>query len=101
MGVGYDTKTLTLAPATAVRLSDLLVTEGYIGNMIGSFLELEDINSLGDVYHGSSSSVSSANGRILTIFTLNAGSPRNAVDPSRIWLISATGGDIGCTFLPM
>lgn len=97
MGVGYNRSTLTLTAATAARLSDLLAAEGYAGSMVGAFLELEDVNSLSDVYIGDSSSVSAANGRLLTIFTRTA---PPAVDPGRFWLISATGGDISCSFEP-
>lgn len=101
MAVGYDAKTLTLAAATAQNLAALLLAEGYGGSMAGSFLELEDVNSLGDVFHGGSSAVSAATGRPLTLYSRQAGSPGNAVDPSRIWLFSTAGGDIGCTFEPM
>lgn len=98
MGQAYDKATLTLAVATAQRLSDLLAAEGYAGSMVGAFLELEDVNSLGDVVHGDSSSVVLATGRTLTIFTRTA---PPAVDPGAIWLFSTGGGDIACTFQPM
>lgn len=98
MGLGYDKSTLTLAAATAQRLSDLLVAEGYSGSMLGAFLELEDVNSLGDVYHGSASTVSATTGRALTIFTRSA---PPCVDPCSIWLFSTAGGDIACTFQPI
>jgi hypothetical protein len=97
MAQAFNRSTLTLAAATAQRLSDLLAAEGYTGSMVGQFLELEDVNSLGDVYVGDSSSVSAANGRVLTIFSRSA---PDVVDPGAIWLISATGGDIACTFVP-
>lgn len=97
MGAAFIRSTLTLTAATAARLSDLLATEGYLGSMVGSYLELEDVNSLGDVYYGDDNTVSSANGRLLTILDRTA---PPAVDPSRIWLKSATGGDISCHFEP-
>lgn len=97
MAVAYDTKTLTLAVATAQNLVAILLAEGYTGSMIGAFLELEDINGLGDVFHGGSSAVSAANGSPLTLYTRTA---PPAVDPARIWLFSTAGGDIRCIFEP-
>lgn len=98
MARGYDTDTLTLAAATPQRLSDLLAAEGFTGSMVGAFLELEDSNSLGDVYHGADASVDAATGRMLTIFSRSA---PPVVDPSRLWLFSTGGGDISCTYEPM
>lgn len=100
MAAGYDKTTLTLAAATAQRLSDLLAAEGYTNSMCGAFLELEDVNSLGDVYHGSSSTLDATNGRSLTIYTRRKEGD-SVVDPSRIFLYSVGGGDIAATFEPI
>lgn len=100
MGLGYDKSTMTLAAATAASLSSLLIVEGYTGSMIGKFMELEDVNSLGDVYHGDNSAVSASTGRILTLFSRTSGSPQQAIDANGIWLFSTAGGDISCTFEP-
>lgn len=97
MAQSFDRQTLTLAAATAERLSDLLAAEGYTGSMVGQFLELEDVSSLGDVVHGDSSAVVLATGRPLTLFSRSA---PETVDPGAIWLFSTGGGDIACTFVP-
>lgn len=100
MGLGYDKSTLTLAAATAQCLATLLIAEGYTGSMIGKFLELEDVNSLGDVYHGDNTSVGATTGRILTLYSRTSGSPQQAVDANGVFLFSTAGGDISCTFEP-
>lgn len=95
----YDFGDLTLAAATAERLSTLLIAEGYTGNFIGAFLEI-DPQALADVYHGSSSAVDATVGRAFNgnIYTRQATAPRSCVDPSRIWLFSTGGGSVGVTF---
>lgn len=97
MAIGFDKSTVTLAPNTAARLSDLLVAEGYTGSMVGAFLEI-DAGALTDVYHGGDSSVSSTTGRLLSTFVRTA---PPVIDPGGIWLKSATGGDIEVTFEPV
>lgn len=95
----FDAGTVTLTALTAAQLSTLMVTEGYTGNFIGAFLEI-DPQALVDVYHGADATVDATTGRSFNanIYTRQAMSPRTCVDPSRIWLYSTGGGDVGVTF---
>lgn len=100
MASSFNAGDVTLAAATAVRLSTLLIAEGFLGNFIGAFL---DINSkaLTDVFQGSSASVDATTGRPIPVGTSMqrvASAPRWCVDPSRIWLFSTAGGSISVTF---
>jgi hypothetical protein len=103
MAKGFANK-ITLTAATATRLSDALAAAGYADNMIGSFLQIDDL-ALTDLRRGDSSSVSATVGVPISgansgIYTRESAHPAAPVDPSRIWLYSATGGDIGVTFEP-
>lgn len=99
MGRGYNKGTATLTAATAISVAALLAAEGYGGSMVGAFLEI-DPQGVGDLFMGDSSSVSAATGRaVASPFNLSSVQGR-AVDPGGIWLYSATGGDIGLTFIP-
>lgn len=96
----YIAGDVTLAAATAVRLSTLLIAEGYAGNFIGAFLRISS-QALTDVFQGSTSSVSATVGTPIPVGTHSdrvAGAPRWCVDPSRIWLFSTAGGSIGVVF---
>lgn len=100
MALGFADK-ITLVAATATRLSTALAAAGYAGRMVGSFLEIDDL-ALADLRRGDDSDVSATVGT--PISGVNGGiyrreaSPGAVVDPARIWLFSATGGDIGVTF---
>jgi hypothetical protein len=103
MARGFTNK-ITLAAATATRLSDALAAAGYTGNMIGSFLQIDDL-ALTDLRRGDSSSTSATVGTPISgvnggIYTRQAAHQAAPVDPSRIWLFSATGGDCTITFEP-
>lgn len=96
--------TITLAAGTATRLSDALAAAGYAGSMVGSFLEIDDF-ALADLRRGDASDVSATTGTPISgvnagVYRRESGHPGAPVDPSRIWLFSATGGDIGVTFEP-
>lgn len=102
MAVAFADK-ITLVAATATRLSTALAAAGYAGSMIGSFLEIDDL-ALADLRRGDASDVSATVGTPISgvnggIFR-REGSRLAPVDPSRIWLFSTTGGDIGVTFEP-
>lgn len=91
---------ITVPAATASRLSTLMVAAGYTGNFIGAHLEVAS-QAVADLFHGPTSGVTSANGRALAAgatLLRQAQASRWCVDPSRIWLISATGGVIGVSF---
>lgn len=93
---------ITLAAATATRLSTALAAAGYAGRMVGKFLEIDDF-ALTDLRRGDSSSVSATVGVPISgvnggIFRREAASLEGAVDPGGLWLFSASGGDIGVTF---
>lgn len=102
MPKGFVSNIATLTAATAVRLSDLLVAEGYAGRMLGKFLEIDD-QALTDLRYGDSSSLSGTTGRPISginngILTRTASGPNGAIDPGSIWLFSTAGGEIGITF---
>lgn len=93
---------ITLVAATATRLSTALAAAGYTGSMIGSFLEIDDF-ALADLRQGDASDVSATVGVPVSgvnggIFRRESSSPQAPVDPSRIWLFSTAGGDIGVVF---
>lgn len=101
MAKGFADK-ITLVAATATRLSDALAAAGYTGSMIGSFLEIDDF-ALADLRRGDASDVSAAVGVPISgvnggVYRRESGHQAAPVDPSRIWLFSTTGGDIGVTF---
>lgn len=103
MAKGFANK-ITLVAGAATRLSDALAAAGYTGSMAGSFLEIDDF-ALADLRRGDSSSVSATVGVPISgvnsgLYRRESGHPGAPVDPSRIWLFSATGGDIGVTFEP-
>lgn len=96
----YIAGDVTLPAGSAVRLSSLLVTEGYLGNFIGAFLQISSL-ALTDVFQGSTSSVSATVGTPIPVGTHSirqANAPRWCVDPSRIFLFSTAGGSIGIVF---
>lgn len=99
MAKGFNRKSVTIGAATAANLAALLVAEGYAGHMAGAFLEI-DATTLGDLLMADSATNIATEGRPVSIFTRMA-SALAAVDPSRIWLISATGGDFAVTFDPL
>lgn len=94
----FDQQDVTVPAGAAIRLSTLLVDEGYTGNFIGAYLEI-DPRAVADLYHGTSN-VSATIGRSFdgNTYTRQAMGPRVCVDPARIYLFSATGGEIGVTF---
>lgn len=100
MALGFADK-ITLGAGVAIRLSTALASAGYAGPMVGSFLEIDDL-ALADLRRGDASDVSATVG--VPISGVNGGIYRReashgaVVDPSRVWLFSATGGDIGVTF---
>lgn len=101
MAQGWADK-ITLGAGVATRLSAALAAAGYAGRMLGSFLEIDDL-ALADLRRGDASDVSATVGVPVSgvnggIFRRESASPEAPVDPSRIWLFSATGGDIGVTF---
>jgi hypothetical protein len=103
MAQGFADK-ITLPAGTATRLSTALAAAGYAGSMIGAFLEIDDF-ALADLRRGDANDVSATVGVPISgvnggIYRRESGHPGAAVDPSRIWLFSATGGDIGVTFEP-
>lgn len=100
MPVGFGKSTVTLAAATAQRLSDLLVAEGYTGSMIGAFMELSPL-ALTDVYYGNDSTVSATTGRKMDDPISRQGFFGRAVDPGSMWLFSTAGGDIEVSFEPL
>lgn len=96
------TNKITLAAATATRLSAALAAAGYTGRMVGKFLEIDDF-ALTDLRRGDSSSVSATVGVPISgvnngIYRREASDPSAAVDSGAIWLFSTAGGDIGVTF---
>lgn len=96
----YIAGDVTLPAGSATRLSTLLITEGYTGNFIGAYLQISS-QALTDVFQGSSSSVSATVGTPIPVGTHSirqAGTGRWCVDPSRIWLFSTAGGNIGVVF---
>lgn len=95
MAQAYSRNSATLAAATATRLSTLLAAEGYTGRMVGAFLEI--IDDIGDMVMADSATNISTTGRVVGSFSRTA---PPAVDPSRIWLYSATGGNFTLTFEP-
>lgn len=93
---------ITLVAATATRLSTALAAAGYVGRMVGKFLEIDDF-ALADLRRGDSSSVSATVGVPISgvnsgVFRREASDPSAPVDPGAIWLFSTTGGDVGVTF---
>lgn len=96
MAKGFSSSKLTLAVATAQNLATLLAAEGYTGSMVGGYLSL-DKQALTDVFYGHDGTVDATVGRALA--TLERRAPP-VIDPSRIWLFSTAGGEIGCTFEP-
>lgn len=101
MAQGFADK-ITLVAATATRLSTALAAAGYVGRMVGSFLEIDDL-ALADLRYGDASDVSATIGVPVSgvnggVFRRESSSPQAPVDPSRIWLFSTTGGDIAVKF---
>lgn len=94
----FESSTVTLAAATAQRLSDLLVAEGYTGSLVGKFYEI-DPQTLADVYRGADATVNATNGRPMTVpYSRTATSPQLPADVAGVFLYSTLGGDIGVTF---
>lgn len=103
MALGFANK-ITLGAATATRLSTALLAAGYLGSMVGAFLEIDDF-ALTDLRRGDSSAVSATVGTPISgvnngVYRRESTDVRGAIDPARIWLFSTTGGDIGVTFEP-
>lgn len=101
MAQGFADK-ITLVAATATRLSTALAAAGYAGRMIGNFLEIDDF-ALADLRRGDASDVSATVGVPISgvnggVFRRESSDPAAPVDPSRIFLFSTAGGDIGVTF---
>lgn len=94
MSKAFNSSTATVPAATAISVAELLAAEGYTGSMVGIFLQI-DKQALATLFMGHDSTVDAATGRAVTVFTRT--SPP-AVDPSRIWLFSTAGGEIGLTF---
>lgn len=100
MAQGYAKSTLTLAAATAQRLSDLLAAEGYTGRMLGKFLRIHP-GALTDVFRGTDNTVSATTGVPVTStipYQRESNSPQAVIDPGNIWLFSTAGGDVQVTF---
>lgn len=100
MPSSYTFGDVTLPAGSSVRLSSLMVTEGYTGNFIGAFLRISS-QALTDVFQGSTSAVSATVGTPIAVGTHSdraAAAPRWCVDPSRIWLFSTAGGSVGVVF---
>jgi len=100
MAQRFSSSQVTLAAATAARLSDLLAAEGYTGRMLGKYLQIH-AGALADLFQGHSSSVSATNGVPIPVaapYIREAGGPEVAIDPGSIWLFSTGGGDIRVIF---
>lgn len=97
MAKSFDRADVTVPAATAVNLATLMTTEGYTGHFAGSFLEI-DAQGVSDLLRGESSADVATKGRPCGQFSRTA---PPVVDPSRIWLYSTTGGEIGITFEPL